>query len=494
MSQEFTRRSLLKYVSAAGLLSFVVREPSWLLAKEVDQRWSGVPKLDGSLLLDEAHREQMATDIGAIFHRVPAAVLQPRSAEDLVKIVRFCKRSGLQIAMRGQGHSQYGRVLVEGGIVVDSSTLNAVKLNDVGMVDARAGASWDDVTRATVAQGLTPPAMGDTMTLSVGGILSAGGISNSSHRFGAVVDTVEELDVVTGAGELLTCSAQQNSDLFDLALAGMGECALIVSARLRLVPAPKWVVLRDLIYDDLGKFLADARRLSTQDKVEHVGALVLGADQPQARTFKITIGKFCTSAAEADFRSLTADLRFKSSEDLAPAPYFDYLHREAARNASGVAARKKTPSRLLFVTMFVPGSVGEEFVARILATPAESARVGRFSLYTLPVRKFARPMFMLPRNEELALCIFLIRGVPIADGERAYTEAATTVRGLVEKTYAVGGKIYPPYAPFFSRPDWESHYGPTNWRRLIAGKKKFDPMGILTPGTGMFVPQQAARP
>jgi hypothetical protein len=139
--------------------------------------------------------------------------------------------------------------------------------------------------------------------------------------------------------------------------------------------------------------------------------------------------------------------------------------------------------------MFVPGSVGEEFVARILATPPETAGVTRFSLYLLPIRKFTRPMFMLPRNEEFALAIFLIRagGVPISDGERAYSEAVSTVRGLVEKTYAVGGKVYPPYAPFFSRADWEAHYGPTNWTRLITGKKKFDPMGILTPGTGMFV-------
>ncbi|HYL14882.1 MAG TPA: FAD-binding protein [Terriglobales bacterium] len=493
MGRELTRRSFLKHISAAGLSSLVVCAPSWLLAEETDQRWKSLPKLDGSLLLDEQHREQMATDFGAVFHRVPAAVLQPRSAEDLVKIVRFGKTRRLQIAMRGQGHSQYGRVLVEGGIVIDSSTLNTVKLSRAEIADAQAGASWDDVTRATVAQGLTPPAMGDTMTLSVGGILSAGGISNSSHRFGAVVDTVEELDVVTGTGDLLTCSAQQNRELFELVLAGMGQCGLIARARLRLVPAPKWVVRRDLSYDDLGKFLTDARRLSTEDKVEHVGALVLRGEQPQNWTFKITIGKFCASPDEADFRSLTADLRFKAREDLAPVPYFDYLHREAARNASMVAARKKTPSRLLFVAMFVPGSVGEEFVARILATPAESAGVTRFSLYTLPVRRFARPMLMLPRNEELALCIFLMRGVPIADGDRAYSEAVNTVRGLAEKTYVVGGKIYPPYAPFFSRPDWETHYGQTNWHRLVAGKKKFDPVGILTPGTGMFVAQQVAK-
>jgi hypothetical protein len=54
---EFTRRSFLKQISAAGLSSFVVREPSWLFAEEVDQRWKGLSKLDGSLLLDEGHRE-----------------------------------------------------------------------------------------------------------------------------------------------------------------------------------------------------------------------------------------------------------------------------------------------------------------------------------------------------------------------------------------------------------------------------------------------------
>src|SRR5690348_8216160 len=120
MSQEFTRRRFLKHISTAGLSSLVVREPSWLFSDEVDQRWKDISKLDGSLLLDEGHCEQMAMDFGANFHRLPAAVLQPRSAEDLVRIVRFANTHRMQIAMRGQGHSQYGQTLVEDGIVVDS--------------------------------------------------------------------------------------------------------------------------------------------------------------------------------------------------------------------------------------------------------------------------------------------------------------------------------------------------------------------------------------
>jgi FAD/FMN-containing dehydrogenase len=220
---------------------------------------------------------------------------------------------------------------------------------------------------------------------------------------------------------------------------------------------------------------------------------VLPWDQTQGWRFKITIGKFCASPDEVDFRALAPDLQFNSSEDQVPVSYFDYLHREVARNTAVYTARKKTPSRLLYITMFVPISVAEEFVAGMLAAAPESARVTRFSLYVLPLRKFTRPSFMLPRNEEVALTIFLFRGVPIADGDRAYSEAVNTIHTLVEKTYAVGGKVYPPNSGFLSRAEWQAHYG-SSWSRLMAGKDKFDPKGILTPGTGMFVAQQLGKP
>ena len=276
----------------------------------------------------------MATDIGGNFHRLPVAVLRPRSVEDVPKVVHFANKNGVRIAMRGQGHSQYGQTLVQDGIVIDSSTLNAVRLKDERTVDAQAGASWGEVTHLTLAQGLTPPAMGDTMTLSVGGILSAGGVSNSSHLFGGVVDNVEELDVVTGAGDLLRCSAQRNKGLFELALAGMGQCGLIVGARLRLAPAPRWVVRRDLEYDDLTTFLSDHRTLAIQAPVEHLGGYVLPREGGPGWRFRINIGKFCASPEKIDFGAVESGLHFKSHSEPIAQSFSDYLQREVARNAA----------------------------------------------------------------------------------------------------------------------------------------------------------------
>jgi cytokinin dehydrogenase len=162
----------------------------------------------------------------------------------VVGIVSYARKYGLKIAMRGQGHSLFGQALVEGGIVIESSTLNAVRLQSDDVVDAQVGALWGDVARLTLAHGRTPPVMPDATMLSIGGTLCVGGHGETSYRYGAQVDHVLELDVVTGVGELVTRSTDRNDELFRMALAGLGQCGIIVSARLRLIQAPQRVSMR----------------------------------------------------------------------------------------------------------------------------------------------------------------------------------------------------------------------------------------------------------
>ena len=76
-----------------------------------------------------------------------------------------------------------------------------------------------------------------------------------------------EMDVVTGAGELVTCSEEHNSELFRMTLAGLGQCGMIVRARLRLIQAPKFVVMHELTYDDMDSFFSDQARLTMIDEL-----------------------------------------------------------------------------------------------------------------------------------------------------------------------------------------------------------------------------------
>src|SRR5260370_25548986 len=235
--RQFTRWAA---IGASAVVGFDPGRRSWVTrAQAKTTTFQDIPALDGELLLDEEPRRAVAVDLSNLHHKVPAAVLRPGSVQDVVKMVQYANRHSLKVATRGQAHSQYGQTQAEGGIVVDSRTLHAVQVIAPGSADVQAGALWADVATTTLPKGLTPRVVPTTcMALSVGGTLNVGGLGNTSNRYGAIVDNVLELDVVTGDGRLMTCSSDRDSELFNMVLAGLGQCGVIVEARIPLIPAP----------------------------------------------------------------------------------------------------------------------------------------------------------------------------------------------------------------------------------------------------------------
>ena len=150
--------------------------------------------------------------------------------------------------MRGHGHSIYGQSLADGGIVIAMSTLASATNLPGARVLADAGCSWGAVLLETLKKGATPPVIPDYIELSVGGTLSIGGISPTTYRHGAQVDNVEALQVVTGEGNVVTCSRHHREDLFNAVLAGQGQCAVLVRAVIKTVPRPRAVRGYALLY------------------------------------------------------------------------------------------------------------------------------------------------------------------------------------------------------------------------------------------------------
>jgi cytokinin dehydrogenase len=482
-----TRRAFLSAAIAApgawvAVKGFDPDARAWVSAADVPSRpFEKLPKLDGAMLLDDATRQAFSQDVGLNYQEVPAAVLRPGSVEDVVRAVRFANEQGLRVAMRGQGHSQYGQTLVGGGIVIDSSTLRAVSAG-AEHVDAQGGASWSAVTEATMARGATPLVMPDVMLLTVGGLASVGGWGHTSHRFGSVADTVEEMDVVTGDGRLVTCSARSERELFEMVLGGLGQVGLIVRARLRLQPAPSTVVRRDLVYDDLAAYVADSSRLAVERRFDHQAAKAFRRDDG-GWSVRMNVGAFGTGSQQPDLPALEAGLKPSSRGDAVKSTYAEYLQREAAAAAALRAGSQNERRRSASLTVFVPASVTRDFAARVFGSAAETAALWRVDFAPVVVPRFTRPLFKLPA-EEVAFGLWLFRSVPAADtaGHAAALEAD---RAILDRMRAVGGKAYPPYVRYAAA-DWQAHFGPDDWRRLGAAKRQLDPKAVLTPGPGMF--------
>jgi len=484
MSRHLSRRNFIKLAAAAGgatIIGFDLRERSWVTqAQAQTQSFQDVPKLDGVLLFDEASREAIAVDHSNLFYRVPAAVLRPGSAQDIVKIVQYANQHSLKVVMKGRGHSQYGQTQAENGIVIDSGNLNGIRVGAEG-VDAQPGAFWANVATETLARGLTPPVFPATcLALSVGGTLSVGGVGMTTIHHGAQVDTVTELDVVTGDGRLVTCSSDRESELFNMVLAGIGQCGIIVRARARLISAPSQVVLQNFIYSDLERYLADQSQAAADGRFDSQrGVLSKGKDGKWI--FTMEVGKVYSSSAEPNLASLQSGLRFDSAAAPVRMTYKDFLFRFEVENAANLATLLPQQERQ-YLTMWMPASTTRDYLSYLFS---KVVSFNRLSAYPMNTNRFTRPLFRVP-EEKQAFAVWLFHASPRGNLEARSTVMASN-RDLLAKMTALGGKRYAPYTGVMSPADWQEHFGPEVWRRLSAAKKKYDPNNVLTPGPNMFV-------
>jgi len=117
-----------------------------------------------------------------------------------------------------------------------------------------------------------PCVLPDIGEVTVGGTLSAGGFGTTSHRYGAQVGQVEQLDVVTGTGERVRCSATRNVELFDAVRSGQGQFGIITEAWIRLRRAGGRFRQYELHYRDAERFADALERIVEADRFDHLRA------------------------------------------------------------------------------------------------------------------------------------------------------------------------------------------------------------------------------
>jgi cytokinin dehydrogenase len=482
MIEGVSRRRIISGLAALAVVGFDPRSRAWITTANAAPNFEGVPPLSGSLFLDAAHRDAAADDFGHLIHATPAAVLLPGSSADVVKMVRYCRRHGIPVAMRGQGHAQYGQAQVEGGLVIDSSSLATIHSLAAAGARVDAGVRWSDLVVAAAEQGLTPPVLTDYLELSVGGTVSVGGIGGGTPHFGVQGDNVLELEVVTGEGELVTCSRHARSELFDAVTSGLGQCALILRATLRLIPAPTRALIFHLYYDDIALYIRDQLRLVRDGRFEYLEGQVVSNSSGGWRYMIEAASLYsppCTPNEAHLLRGLSDD---RASRERSETPYLDFAFRLAPTieflKSIGVWGFPHP-----WLSLFLPASRAGDYVGNLMATltPADTGQ-GPILFYPLLQSRVRRPFFRLP-DEPVSFAFNILRTAPPDPIVQAAMVASN--RALYEAAIAVRGTRYASGAIPMTRADWRRHFGVT-FRDFEHAKRRFDPQGILTPGAGIF--------
>src|SRR5215218_9477784 len=170
---------------------------------------------------------------GAIDRR-PALIVRAADAADVSRVIALARDSGLELAVRGGGHSNAGHGVSEGGIVLDLSELRALEIDVAGRTAwAETGLTAGEYTAAVGAHGLAT-GFGDTGSVGIGGITLAGGVGFLVRKHGLTIDDVLAAEIVTADGELLRVDAESHPDLFWALRGGGGNFGVATRFKFRL--------------------------------------------------------------------------------------------------------------------------------------------------------------------------------------------------------------------------------------------------------------------
>ena len=469
----------MKAVAGAAVIGFHGGLGTWVTASADGgsaSPFDEVPRLDGSLLLDDATRRAYAQDFGQIVSEEPIAVLRPGSVEDISRMLRFAGRHGIRVVGRGAAHTVFGQSQHHAAIVFDLTTFDDIGPIVDGCITVGAGCRWNAVLPATLAAGLMPPVLPDYIGQTVGGTLSVGGIGAMSFRAGAQIDHVVALQAVTGDGHIVNCSPRHHSELFEMLLAGQGQVGVIVEATMRLVPAPTAVRLYDLIYPDLDHLLADLTTLMDDERFDQMESFII-ATAPGEWLYLLEAISFHDGDDPPDDVALLTGLGHVPGQTLiTDLDFLDWSSRVPTN-----LPRRPNP----WCDLLVPMSQAETFLKEVQRTIAPIVPGDAFNLLLIPMRwsRFTRPLFRTP-DEELGIGFDPLRSLPPGTDVEPVLDYN---RKLYDLCKQLGGSQYPISAIRLGVDDWAVHYG-EQWDRLRAAKRHFDRNGTLASGPDVLRP------
>ncbi|MEO6509614.1 MAG: FAD-binding oxidoreductase, partial [Nocardioides sp.] len=170
----------------------------------------------------------------AAIDRRPLAVARCADEPDVQAAVRFAAAHGVEIAVRCGAHSMSGAAVIDDGLVIDLSRMNAVSVDpDARRAKVGGGALLGDLDAATQQHGLAVP-VGLISHTGIGGLTLGGGMGWLSRKHGLAIDNLVSARCVTAAGDLLTASETENPDLFWALRGGGGNFAIVTEFEFEL--------------------------------------------------------------------------------------------------------------------------------------------------------------------------------------------------------------------------------------------------------------------
>ncbi|HEX3789696.1 MAG TPA: FAD-binding protein [Pseudonocardiaceae bacterium] len=438
--------------------------------------------LTGEIQDDPETLSRYELDYGQLLRRQPAAVIWPDGAADVAAAVRYAAARGIPVSPRGTGHSLRGQSANDGGLILDLTRLDHLTVDPAAReFRCDPGVRWRTVVATAGPHRLVPPVLTGYPHVTVAGTHSAGGWGDASFRYGAQVDNCTALEVVTGTGERLRCTAEHNAELFGHVLGGMGQFAVITAIEHRLREFRPLDRTYHLDYPDVASLLADCRTLVAADSPVDSLECRLDTGPDRSWRYRALVTIEADSARELPDHSPVPDLigRLDQIVDL---PTARTLSRP---DATEVAARPGIAQP--WMVAFLPWSRAQAFVElclRRLPPNLLGGRGGTVRLWPAHRKVTNTPMLRVPDSEPEMVMVGIFPSVPTSQ----LPAALAIISRVSDLALESGGTRHLATWVHLDRPRWRLHFG-EHWTRVNELKRTYDPAGVLNPGFVDYEPK-----
>lgn len=408
------------------------------------------------------------------FGQRPAAIVRVLSAQEVARVVASAVPSGLEIAVRSGGHSPAGHSLSDGGVVIDLSRLNSLDI-DPQAESARVGAglTTGEYTAAAAEHGLAT-GFGDTGSVGIGGITTAGGVGFLARKHGLTIDSLLGAEVVTADGAVLDVDATSHPDLFWAIQGGGGNFGVVTRLHFRLHQVPSVVggmLILPARPDVVTGFVQAAE--DAPEELSTIANVMVAPPMPmipeQFHGSKIVFAMLVHSGSESKgmeavkpFRDLAEPLL----DTLAPMAYPDIFMGEQPGYHPAVALDT------MFVDEFEP-SWSDTILEHLERSTADMAAT-QLRVLGGAVARVAVDATAYPHRQRAMMINLAAAAMPPADME-PHREWVSGLAGQIRRDDAA-------YVGFLDRVDADRvrrAYPPSTWDRLTAVKSKYDPHNVF---------------
>jgi FAD/FMN-containing dehydrogenase len=441
-------------------------------AIDLERRDALAAAFSGSLIDPNHERyEEVRKVHNGLIDKRPLLIARCHGTADVVEAIAFARESGLEISVRGGGHSVAGKAVTDGGMMIDLAEMKGIHVDAAGQtVRAQGGVTWGELNRETALHGLATTG-GVVSTTGIAGLTLGGGLGWLNGMYGLAVDNLLSVELVTAGGDVLTVTEETDPDLFWALRGGGGNFGVATWFEYRLHPLKE--VFGGLIahpFENAGDVLRAFRDLSQPDELWVVAGLVHAPDGSGVKMAALVVCHVGPAEqAKRDLRPLL-ELGSPIVSEVGPMPYpavnmmFDDAYPRGALN--------------YWKSSFV----------RDLSDEAIGELVGRFAAAPSPMSAMVIEYF------HGAVCEVGVSDTAVPHRDPGYnlgifsewTDPATTDENIAwaRETYAAM-KPYRAQLRYVNYLDEDdvgeavrAAYGP-NYDRLVEAKRRYDPDNVF---------------